>query len=1312
MSLPPGLLGGLTGLASDPEARRDAESRVGRWAAVTGLVALVWTLASTLLPGGLPVGVVLLGLVLGGLSSLTAMGLVLVYRSSRIINFAQAEIGGLAAAVAVVMVAGWRLPYFAALPVGLLAAVLTGALIDATVVRKFFTAPRLILTVATIGLAQVLGSAEIGLPTVFAHLQPLTTFKTPFRFTFRVGPLVFSGDHVVAMCVVPVALLGLAWFFSRSDLGIAVRGAADSNERALLLGIPVRRLSRITWVMAAGLSGLGAMLSAPILGPNLGVVAGPESLLAPLAAAVIARMESLPVAVGASLGIGVFQQAVFWSYPRSSTVDVALFAMVLIALLAQRRRVTRTDDSGLGGYVAVKEVRAIPAALARLPEVRSARVFGWLALAVVALVVPLALSQARLTLATYIAIYGILAVSLVVLTGWAGQISLGQFAFAGVGAAATATLLVHAHADFFVALLVAAMVGAGVAVAVGIPALRIPGLFLAVTTLAFAVPVSTYLLNSAYFPSLTPAQLARPLVLDRFDLDSTRVFYYFCLGALVVCCLLARNFRRTRAGRVVVAVRDNARGAAAFSISAVRAKLTAFAFSGALAGVAGGLYVVGLRGVPFSGFNPLASLQVFTMVVIGGLGSLPGALLGAIYVEGVQAYLRGGAQLFATGTGLLGLLMMAPGGLGEVVYGLRDRALRALARSKGLSVPSLAETAAFEPRDGTAPDGTADHAEPGAIASMAADGGAVGARAEDTRRESPGGVPGRSGQLPGAALLTCTGIDAAYGQVQVLFGVDLAVAEGEVLALLGTNGAGKSTILRVAAGLLRPSSGRVIFDGADVTKADPVQRVKAGLVCVPGGRGVFASLTVAENLRLAGWLTRRDRAFMDETTWRVLELFPVLGERLSAKASSLSGGEQQMLTLAQVLFCRPRLIMIDELSLGLAPSVVSTLLGVVRAIAESGTTIVLVEQSVNLATSLAERAAFMERGQVRFAGATAELTERPDLLRSVFLGQVSADRRPRRTPPEGEEAAGPDEVPPAALEVAGMAKAYGGVSAVSGVDLYLTQGEILGIIGSNGAGKTTLFDLCSGFTVADAGRIYLAGEDLTDLDPAGRAERGLGRMFQDARLFPSLTVAETLAVARERPVAVGDPVACALRIGAVVDSETAVAERVDELIESMGLSRYRDAFVSELSTGTRRVVELACALAHEPSVLLLDEPSSGIAQRETEALGELLLQVREQTGAAFVIIEHDVPLVSSISDRLVCMHLGGIIAAGEPGAVLSDPGVISSYLGDSPESIARSGRVAGGQSRPARRPPHSTAGPGGRPDEMAGTQSGGGWRGS
>jgi branched-chain amino acid transport system ATP-binding protein len=234
----------------------------------------------------------------------------------------------------------------------------------------------------------------------------------------------------------------------------------------------------------------------------------------------------------------------------------------------------------------------------------------------------------------------------------------------------------------------------------------------------------------------------------------------------------------------------------------------------------------------------------------------------------------------------------------------------------------------------------------------------------------------------------------------------------------------------------------------------------------------------------------------------------------------------------------------------------------------------------------------------------------------------------------------------------------------------------LGIIGSNGAGKTTLFDLISGFVAPDAGRILLDGQEVNRLSAAARADLGLGRLFQDARLFPSLTVTETIATALERQVDVRDPIACLFYLGAVERSERKVAERVDELIETMGLGRYRDAFISELSTGTRRVVELACAMAHQPSVLLLDEPSSGIAQRESEALAEVLLNVRAATGTSMVVIEHDVPLVTSIADRMVCLHLGEVIASGSSTEVLADPRVIASYLGEEVVTIARSGKAA------------------------------------
>ncbi|GAC1586321.1 MAG: hypothetical protein NVS3B21_00350 [Acidimicrobiales bacterium] len=1223
-----------------------------RLAVGVSAVAGAWLLAAALLPAGLAPGVVLQGVVLGGLQSLTAMGLVLVYRSTRVINFAQAEIGALAASVAVVMVTGFRLPYGVGVAAGLAVAVATGAVVERIVVRRFFTAPRLILTVATIGVVQLIGAAEIFLPQQFGQLKPLSTFRTPFRLHFVVRPQTFRGDHLVALVVVGVVLAGLATFLGRSGTGIAVRAAADSSERAQLLGVPVRRLSLITWSLAAALSGIGSILSAPILGPNLGSFSGPRILLLPLAAAVIARMESLWIAVVAAVLLSVVQQAVFASYLRSSAVDIVFFVVVLGGLLLQRRRVTRVDDGDLGGFVAVREVRPVPAALGQLGMVRAARA-GIAGLVVAAcIILPLVVSNARATLIGYMAIYGIIAVSLVVLTGWAGQISLGHFAFVGVGASATAALLVHHHSDLWVALVGSAAVGAAVATLIGIPALRIPGPFLAVATLAFAVPVSTYLLNSTHFPLLTPAYVARPAVFDRFDMGRPVVFAYTCLAVCAVALALARNFRRSRVGRTVLAVRDNERNAAAFGINAVRAKLTAFAFSGALAGVAGGLYVVGLQGLGYNSFPLPSSIVVFSMVVVGGLGSLPGALLGAIYVEGAEFFLHGALQLVATGGGLLVLLMVLPGGIGEILFSLRDRALRRLAVARGLDLPAFG-TAALSAHS---PAATSGRSPADAAHDIA--------------------IPG-----PGV-LVRCEGIDAGYGPIQILFDVDLDVARAETVALLGTNGAGKSTLLRVIGGLIEPSAGRVWWDGEDITSWSPGDRVRAGLATVPGGRGVFGSLTVEDNLRVATWLTGRDAEFVERTTARIFEWFPRLAERRDVRAAMLSGGEQQMLAISQAMLCRPRLLMIDELSLGLAPAVVALLLDTVKRLNADGVTVIVVEQSVNVATALAQRAVFMEKGQIRFSGATAELAERPDLLRAVFLNAEATRVGPASTAgPGGAHLFGSSDQPapaPVGFAIGGLRRRFGGVVAIDDVSLTVAPGEVVGVIGSNGAGKTTLFDLCSGFLTPDAGTIHLGTHDLTHMSADERGVLGLGRVFQDARLFPSLTVSETIATAFDRHVDVRDPLACIFRVGATVESEAAVRTEVNDLLEILGLGRWRDSFIAELSTGTRRMVELACALAHRPSVLLLDEPSSGIAQRETEALGGVLLDIRRELGATLVVIEHDIPMITGIADRLVCLHLGGIIAEGMPQDVLHHPAVVASYLGTDDVAIERSGR------RPAR----------------------------
>jgi branched-chain amino acid transport system ATP-binding protein len=279
-----------------------------------------------------------------------------------------------------------------------------------------------------------------------------------------------------------------------------------------------------------------------------------------------------------------------------------------------------------------------------------------------------------------------------------------------------------------------------------------------------------------------------------------------------------------------------------------------------------------------------------------------------------------------------------------------------------------------------------------------------------------------------------------------------------------------------------------------------------------------------------------------------------------------------------------------------------------------------------------------------------------------------------------------------ALELIDVGVAFGGIRAVDAVSFEVHQGQIVGMIGPNGAGKTTVLDIISGFVPAASGRVVLSGKDVSDLSPDLRALAGLGRSFQDARLFPSMTVRDTIATAYERHVPVPDPLAAFVLSPAVSISEREVREKVDELIELMRLQAYADKFVGELSTGTRRVVDLACVLAHKPSVLLLDEPSSGIAQRETEALAPVLLDIRDKTGAALIVIEHDMPLITTISDELVALELGSVVARGEPEAVVHDPRVVEGYLGTSEAAINRSGPARNASTSKRRRKPLTAAG--------------------
>ena len=658
----------------------------------------------------IPTEIVILGLVYGSLYALIGMGLILVYRANRIINFAQAQLGSVPAVVALLLIAKRGVPWVIALPIAVIGGALLGGGVEVTLVRRFANAPRLILTVVTIGIGFLLLVLEFfAKQWVGGSLidSVSLTFPTPFtHFHWKVGVLTFRGDHFAPLIVVGALVMALGAFFKFTDIGIAVRASAENGERASLLGIPVKRVSTIVWMLAATMSAVGVFFTVPLTGLPLDGFVGLHLLFIGLAIAVMGRMESLPTAFVSGLLIGIVDQAIVFTTNKAGLSDPAIFVVILLALLLQRGKLSRAYELGASSWQAVKEVRPIPTELRAVPAVRTGLTLMWGLVAVTVVTLPFWLGDNHTSDATIGVIYAIIGVSLVVLTGWAGQISLGQFAIAGVASATAAGLAANHQMDFFVTMIIAALVGAGVAIAVGLPALRIQGLFLAVTTLGFAFTVDS-LLHREYFGWLVPKSgnlVNRPILWGVLDLgDSSQLgpftitadakFFYMCLSFLVLALVMAHSLRKRRSGRVLIGVRDNGRVAQAFGINLARSRLAAFAVSGLMAGIAGGLLAYLQPAFADNAYPPQRSIELFTLTVIGGIGSLPGAILGAVFVVGLPLLpgLRDidQIQLLTTGLGLLVILLFLPGGLAEGMFRIRDSWLRRIAAKHNIHVPSL-----------------------------------------------------------------------------------------------------------------------------------------------------------------------------------------------------------------------------------------------------------------------------------------------------------------------------------------------------------------------------------------------------------------------------------------------------------------------------------------------------------------------------------------------------------------------------------------------------------------------------------------------
>jgi branched-chain amino acid transport system permease protein len=671
-----------------PSARVEARSALRATGPYLPALAIA-VLQPVVYPTGL--GPWVLGLVIGLLTALVALGLALVYRANRIINFAQGDLGTVPTTLAVGLIAVTGLPYLVGLAAGLVTAIVLGVVIEFFVIRRFRHAPRLLLTVATIGLSQLLIVAALLLPRlwgldIFGSLQ----VGDPFSTRVTIGTQAFGGSEILAVVVAPLLLVGLAVFLRGTDIGVAVRATAERTDRAALLGIPVRRLQTLVWAMAATLSFTGVFLQTSIFGLSAGGAFSPQALVFALAAVVVGRLDHLPAIAAAAVSLRLLAAGIEANHPTSpGRVYVVLAVVVLVVLVGRRSGRSRRDLDTTSSWTAADEVRPVPAELRHLTVVRIARLVLPVLAVAVAAALPLVLGPGDELRAATVAVFALIALSVVVLTGWAGQVSLGQMSFVAVGGAVGAVATATWNLDLTLALLIAGVAGAATAVVVGLPALRLPGLYLAVTTLAFALASQNYLLNRREQTWIPRERLERPALLRTFDLTSQSAMYLFVLTVVVLGFLAVAGIRRSRTGRVLLAVRDNERAATAYAVPVVRAKLTGFALSGFLAAVAGCLLVHINQAYAETPFTATQSIGVFTAAVVGGLGSMAGAVLGAVYLQGGTWFLPERWRLLPSAVGVLAVLLVLPGGLANLLYRGRDALLRRLARRHGIVVSSL-----------------------------------------------------------------------------------------------------------------------------------------------------------------------------------------------------------------------------------------------------------------------------------------------------------------------------------------------------------------------------------------------------------------------------------------------------------------------------------------------------------------------------------------------------------------------------------------------------------------------------------------------
>ncbi|MEW2530366.1 ATP-binding cassette domain-containing protein [Streptomyces sp. NPDC047071] len=864
----------------------------------------------------------LAGLSVGSAAALTGIGLVVTHRATGVLNLAHGAIAMVCAYLLRQLTVEWGWPLSLAAAVTLLvAAPAIGLVLERAVFRP--------LAVQGGDPAQTL-VASIGVFVLLVGAAALIWGQGARAD----APTLVSADPWGQLAVA-VALALAVWALTRfTRFGGELRAVVDDRRLAVLAGIDADRVAAAGWAFGSFTAGLTGVLLAPYV--RLDPYGLPLLVMEVMAVAVAARMRNLPVAVVVALGIGVAQSQLTrlhpsgWGEPLLQAVGANLFVVaLLIAALVL---------PGVGAGDALPRT-----ATARVPTPSGA----WI-VAVVLFLLPLGFAGSDLTTSVQVPALGVILLSLVVVTGRGGQISLGQAAYAGLGALFTALLTGGRFPGLpelpaLPALAVAVLLVAPLGLLTGWPAISRHGLALALATLAVGVGVSRFVFAQPYATSgLT---LERPA-----GLGGDRAYYLFELALLGGALGCVAALRRGRAGRALAAMRDHEAGAAAAGVPVRTLKLAAFVTGAALAALGGGMLGMGLRAFDPGAYDPVRGLLWFAAVVVLGADSLLGALVAAALLVGLDAGARGGVA--AAVVGVLAILVgRFPGGPYEALRAATRRLRRRPrltplgARVRGALVP-----AATGPALAPAP-------------------APLSAPLEQGMPRTPRGTMAHSSNSRDA--LVADELFLSYGGFAVLRGVSLSVVPGQVTAVVGPNGAGKSSLFHCLAGTVRPDRGRVAFGERDLTRLPAHTRTRAGVARTFQQLAVFPTLTVAENVRVGAEQGRvRNPAALD----RALRLFDLTSVR-DRPAAGLPTGTLRRVELARALAGDPYALLLDEPAAGLDTGEVAALTRVLRALAADGTALLVVEHDLDLVAGLADTVHVMTAGRIVASGPADEVLD-------------------------------------------------------------------------------------------------------------------------------------------------------------------------------------------------------------------------------------------------------------------------------------------------------------------------------------------------